>query len=65
MDSIVKLVHKKTGQIKQLKFAHAQRFLAIDNSFLCAKDSGFIFDGKELVKQPKKKKKKTEPKEDK
>ena len=57
MNSIVKLVHKVSGNKKELVFSHAEAFLQIDNSYVCAKDSSYIFDGKHLVKQPKKKKK--------
>ena len=52
MDSIVKLVHKVTGNKKELVFSHAQAFLRIDNSYKCAKDSNFEFINNELIKRP-------------
>jgi hypothetical protein len=54
MDSIVKLVHKVTGNKKELVFSHAQAFLRIDKSYECAKDSNFQFVNNELIKQPSK-----------
>lgn len=65
MNDKVKLIHKVTGNKKELVFSHAEAFLQIDNSYVCAKDSGYIFDGKDLVKQPKKKKKTENPEGDK
>jgi hypothetical protein len=54
MDSIVKLVHKKTGNKKELIFSHAQEFLRIDNSYECAKNSNHQFINNELIKRPSK-----------
>ncbi len=55
MDSKVKLIHKVTGNKKELVFAHAQAFLQIDNSYKCAKDSNYEFINNELIKRPSKK----------
>ena len=51
MDSIVKLIHKKTGNPKELVFSHAQAFLQIDSSYKCADDK-YQFINNELIKRP-------------
>jgi hypothetical protein len=52
MDSKVKLIHKVTGNKKELVFSHAEAFLKIDNSYECDKDSNYEFINNELIKKP-------------
>jgi hypothetical protein len=55
MDSIVKLIHKQTGNKKELIFSHAQAFLQIDNSYEVDKSCNYQFVNNELIKRPSKK----------